>query len=111
MLRQTRRTFPSRHPRNDGHGEMPFFAIARSMNAIWRKPANRIAPQRKTTRRRTTGGVPAKPPVPSVVKHMRKTSAAIQTTLRMLGMRAAAAKRPKAFSTPIPNAAAQMKSM
>ena len=45
------------------------------------------------------------------MKHMRKTSAAIQTMLRMLGMRAAAAKRPKAFSTPIPNAAAQMKSM
>ena len=101
MLRQTSRVFSSRQPWKDGSGETPFFRIAFSMNAICRKPATRIAAQTTVTRAWT-----ARPG-----QKQSAASAAIHTRFRMLGISAAAAKRPNAFSTPMPNAAPQMKSM
>ena len=103
MLRHTRRTFSLRQPLKEGHGGMPFFAMAHIMNAICNSPATRIATHIAATFPRTSSESPT--------TKSSTASATIHTMFSMLGISAAAAKRPNEFITPIPNAAAQMNSM
>ena len=101
MLRQTSRTFASPQPEKVGRGTTPARAIRQKRNAICSAPAARIAIATRWMRwsSRSSGKNAIQPSMP------------IQQMFSRHGVKLDALNRPSELSTPIPNAAAQMKIM